>query len=572
VHAVEAGDLDYLEDADEMMLTDSIYGAEPETYAESQEGPESKYWSRARKNERHAMQKKQVLEVVRIPPGVRPVKSKYVYKRKFKKDGSLKKYKARMIALGYGQVKGVDVDNTFAPVVKGITVRLLLALAFIFSMHVHQLDVTTAFLYADIEGDVYMEPTPDYELPDGYCFRLLKALYGLRSSPRSWWKHLNKFIKTLNFKSCVLEPCLYHMVYKGEQMYLMIYVDDILIASSNLDHIKEIKELFCNKFDMTDMGELEHFLNVRVTRTKDYMQMDQTVYTEKVLEKNAAFLGPADKTKKNPLPADASDRIAKGARDAAEGVSEEDQAYLDNFPYRSLLGAVLYLSLNTRPDIAYAVGVLSRHANKPTVEVCHLMVHLMQYLRGTKEMGIRFSGRKFDMHVFTDADWAGDQITRRSTTGYVVFAAGGPITWQSKLQTTVSTSSMQSEYQAMYAGMTELVWLRGVLREIGHILSEPTPFFLDAQSAKDLAINPVYHKRSKHIEITYHWVREHVDKDGDYKTAKLMLVGTDHQSADIYTKALTGPKFVGHRVRNMGVKRMSSEGVISEHLQKKSRR
>ena len=154
----------------------------------------------------------------------------------------------------------------------------------------------------------------------------------------------------------------------------------------------------------------------------------------------------------------------------------------------------------------------------------------------------------------------------------MVFAAGGPIAWQSRLQTTVSTSSMQSEYQAMYAGMTELVWLRGVLREIGHFLSKATPFFLDAQSAKDLAINPVYHKRSKHIEITYHWVREHVDKDGEYKTAELMLVGTDHQSADIYTKALTGPKFMGHRVRNMGVKRLSSEGVISEHLQKKSRR
>jgi hypothetical protein len=361
------------------------------------------------------------------------------------------------------------------------------------------------------------------------------------------------------------------MMYKGEQMYLMIYVDDILISSSNLEHICEIKQLFCDKFEMTDMGELEHFLNVRVTRTKDYIQMDQTVYTEKVLEKNAAFLGPSDKTKKNPLPADAMDRIAKGKSDEAEGVSTEDQAYLDNFPYRSLLGAVLYLSLNTRPDIAYAVGVLARYANKPTMAECKLMIHLMQYLRGTAEMGIRFSGSKFDMHVFTDADWAGDQISRRSTTGYVVFGAGGPIAWQSKLQTTVSTSSMQSEYQAMYAGMTELVWLRGVLREIGHFLSEATPFFLDAQSAKDLAMNPVYHKRSKHIEIKYHWVREHVDPDGDYKTAELMLVGTDFQSADMYTKALTGPKFVGHRIRNMGVKRKSSHRVIEDHLQKKRR-
>jgi hypothetical protein len=197
---------------------------------------------------------------------VRPVKSRYVYKRKFKKDGSLKKYKARHIALGFGQVKRVDVHNTFAPVVKGITVRLLLASAFIFSMFVHQLDVTNAFCYADMDGDVYMEPTPDYDLPTGYCFKLLKALYGLRSSPRLWWKHLDKYIKSLHFKPCVLEPCLYHMMYKGTQMYLMIYVDDILIASTNLEHIKEVKK-FCMKFEMTDMGDLEHFLNIRVTRT-----------------------------------------------------------------------------------------------------------------------------------------------------------------------------------------------------------------------------------------------------------------------------------------------------------------
>jgi hypothetical protein len=571
VHAAEAVDEDYLRDADDFMLGANRYPAEPTTHAESLSSPECKYWRRARRNERHALEKKGVLAVVRRPKGVRPVKSRYVYRRKFNKDGSLKKYKARHIALGFGQVKGVDVHNTFAPVVKGITVRLLLALAFMLSMFVHQLDVTNAFCYADMDGDVYMEPTPDYDLPIGYCFKLLKALYGLRSSPRLWWKHLDKYIKSLHFKPCVLEPCLYHMMYKGTQMYLMIYVDDILIASTNLEHIKEVKKKFCMKFEMTDMGELEHFLNIRVTRTDKYLQMDQAVYAQKVLETHAEHIGGnPKKTRKHPMPDNAMDKIKEEA-DAAADISEEDQNWLDNFPYRALLGAILYLSLNTRPDIAYAVGVLARFASKPTLVTCGLMIYCMQYIRGTVERGIRFSGSMFDMHIFTDADWAGDQLSRRSTTGYVVFGVGGPIAWQSKLQTTVSTSSMQSEYQAMYAGMIEIVWLRGVLGEIGLFLNKATPFFIDAQSARDLAINPVFHKRSKHIAIKYHWIREHVDPDGEFKTATLVLVGTDYQSADIYTKALVGLKFELHRDTNMGVKRYASDTVMKEHCQKKRR-
>ena len=166
---------------------------------------------------------------------------------------------------------------------------------------------------------------------------------------------------------------------------------------------------------------------------------------------------------------------------------------------------------------------------------------------------------------------AGDVLTRRSTTGYVVFAAGGPITWQSKLQTTVSTSSMQAEYQAIYAGMQELVWLRGVMAELGLPFDEPTPFFLDSQSAEDLALNPVYHKRSKHIEIKYHWVREHVDPEGELRTATLIHVRTGDQSADLYTKALTGPTFKEHRERNLGERRKASTEVTEDNKRKRRR-
>ena len=147
--------------------------------------------------------------------------------------------------------------------------------------------------------------------------------------------------------------------------------------------------------------------------------MDQSVYLQKILDKFSEFLGPKEKTRKHPLPDTAVNKLAQQDRD----LSSDDQLYLENFPYRSLIGAVLYLSMNTRADISYAVGVLARYANKPSIAACKMVVHLMQYLRGTVDKGIIFSGNEFDMHIFTDSDWAGDLLTRRSTTGYVVFAA-----------------------------------------------------------------------------------------------------------------------------------------------------
>ena len=168
----------------------------------------------------------------------------------------------------------------------------------------------------------------------------------------------------------------------------------------------------------------------------------------------------------------------------------------------------------------------------------------IQYVRGTVSCGIRFSGSMFDLFVFTDANWAGIVLTRRSTTGNVEFAASGPLAWQSTLPTTEATSRVQSEYQAMYADMQEVVWLRMVLAEFDLWLSKPTPFFLVRQSVENLALNPAYYKRSKHIEIKYHWVREHAHQDGEFRT--------NEQAADIFTKAFTGTAFDMHQRRMCG--------------------
>ena len=538
IHLMEFNELEInsiieQEAADELM--------EPLTHAEALASDQADEWSKARAAEKRAIDARGTLEVVSTPAGVCPIGCRYVYRIKRDELGMIKKFKARLVVLGCQQKKE-EKEQNYAPVVKGVTIRLVIAIAFIFGMYIHQLDVGSAFCYGDVKGDIYMRAPPDLDLGPGKCFKLKKSLYGLRQSPRQWNKMLDKFIKGLHFKSCITDLCLYYRWRDGKLHLILVYVDDIIIASADLQYIADIKSAFTARFDMTDCGELKHYLNVHITRTRAYIAMDQTAFCEKVFEKFGRWMGPANKTRRYPLPGDASDKLFQGR---SEELSGDQVEYVRTFPYKQIVGAVLYLAMHTRPDIAYAVGVLARHASNPSYAACLLAVHLLQYLRGTHTLGIRFSAQSFDMHAFSDADWASDKLTRKSTTGYVVIAAGGPIAWQSKIQTTVATSSMESEYMAMYAAIQELVWLRGVLKEIGLPCMAPIPLFIDSQSAQDLAMNPVAHQRSKHIDIKYHWIREHVGEDG-FGTADCFHVKSDQESADIFTKSLTGIPFETH--------------------------
>eukprot|EP00602_Paraphysomonas_sp_CaronLab_P001187 CAMPEP_0185020694 /NCGR_PEP_ID=MMETSP1103-20130426/3325_1 /TAXON_ID=36769 /ORGANISM="Paraphysomonas bandaiensis, Strain Caron Lab Isolate" /LENGTH=1580 /DNA_ID=CAMNT_0027551749 /DNA_START=34 /DNA_END=4776 /DNA_ORIENTATION=- len=540
--------------------TENKHVHEPNSFLEAERSPQADEWRTARRIEKKALLRRGVLKIVRRPSGVKLIRCKYVHKLKRDILGNIQKYKARLVALGNLQEKTEEEPSTFAPVVKGITIRLVIAIAFMFHMHVHQLDVSSAFCYANLDEDVYMYPPPDEELSNGWCFKLIKALYGLRASPRQWNRHIDKFIKSMQFRSCVLDTCLYYRWHQGKLTLLLLYVDDIIIASVDFEFLVFVKNKFCQTFEMRDMGECQSFLNIRITRGEDWFKLDQSKYAEKVIQKFNHVMGNSRKNKEAPLPSNAQELLA-----AERELTSEQEEWVSKFPYRSIIGAILYLALHTRPDLAYAIGLLSRYSSNPTYASCRLAIHLLKYLRGTTSKGIKFSGSKFDLHVFSDADWAGDILTRRSTTGYIVFLCAGAIAWQSKLQTTVVTSSMESEYMAEYAAMQELVWLRGVLRELGLALTKPTPFFMDSKSAKDLSENPVYHKRSKHIQIKYHWVREHVN--GRFPTARLIHVSTKDMAADIFTKALSTKLFKLHEETITGEKRSISNEV--EKNQKK---
>jgi hypothetical protein len=500
----------------------------PESYKQAVLDPE---WRKSMVSEIKALRNRGCWRVVPTPRGVRLIKSKYVYKLKKDWRGKVTKRKSRLVCQGFLQQQGVDFNETYAPVAKGTTFRLMLAMTKAFNLHLHQLDVDSAFPYADLEEDVYLTPPSGMEVREGYCLKLEKSLYGLKQAPRNWNKNIVEHIKSLGFKQCVQDNCLF-VKRIGSEMYLIsLYVDDILIAGSKMDEVDRIKRKFTEHYEMKDLGELNYYLGMKITRSEESIKLDQSGYTREILDKYSHLLrGKEGKIVNTPM-----ERDLKLRKSEVRTMSKDQQAYVAEFPYQNIVGALLYLALNTRPDISYAVGVLARFNTNPIFRACKALIRLLLYLRSTPNIGLTFTGTELDLFAYSDADWAGDLDSRRSTTGYVVYAAGGPIAWQSKLQTTVAVSTMEAEYMAAFGAIQELIWLKGVLNEIGISMVDPITLHMDAKSAIALAKNPMYHKRSKHIDIKYHWLREHTYEDG---TIHLEHCITEDMVADIMTKAL----------------------------------
>jgi hypothetical protein len=313
-------------------------------------------------------------------------------------------------------------------------------------------------------------------------------------------------------------------------MLLVLYVDDIVIAGSDLDEVERVKADFKRRFEMKDLGELRHYLGMTIERNgREYIKVHQADYASTLVKRYRRYLKAGTRHRAT-VPMTRDLKLTREEKRTAK-----QQEYVDAFPYQELLGSLLYLAVNTRPDIAFAVNACARFSNSPTYATCRTLVRILDYVSNTCTVGIVYRGADFDIHGFCDSDWAGDIDTRRSTTGYLTFMAGGPIAWQSRLQTTVATSSMEAEYMAAYALIQEICWLRGVLSELGFNTDEPTKVYMDSKSAIDLANNPVHHKRSKHIAIKYHWIRQMVNRH----LVQLIHVSSEMQLADMLTKALT---------------------------------
>ena len=502
---------------------------EPTTHREATSSQDSAKWSEAMGRELDSLKNNNVWDLTTLPAGKKAIGSKCVYKVKTNSDGSIERYKARLVAKGFNQKFGSDYDETFCPVVRLESLRNLIALSAKHKLQLHHVDVHTAFLNGTLQEEVYMEQPVGYvrKGEEHLVCRLKKSIYGLKQASRCWNSVLDSHLRAIGFTQSKSDPCIY-MSGKDDKFFIAVYVDDMILAGSKEDEMKKVKEQLLLKFDIKDLGKLRYFLGMSVIQNdeKATTWMGQPTYIEKLLTKMGMNNCNPVKT-----PMNSGDHLVK----ANENAESRDQQ-----GYQSLIGSLLYLATCTRPDIAFAVGVLARFCSKPDQSHWTAAKRVLRYLKGTSNYGIIFRGDVSSVPIgYSDADWAGDIEGRKSTSGYVFCIAGGPVSWRSKKQDTVALSTAEVEYVALSSAAQECIWIKRLNSEFGNMSDGPAVIMEDNQSCIAIAKNPQHHGRSKHIDIKHHFIRELVGN----KTIELRYCPIKEMAADFLTKALVREQF-----------------------------
>nr|CAN70115.1 hypothetical protein VITISV_020105 [Vitis vinifera] len=446
---------------------------------------------------------------------------------KYKADGNVDRYKARLVAKGFTQSYGIDYQETFAPVAKLNTVRVLLSLAANLDWSLHQLDVKNAFLNGDLEEEVYMDIPAGLETTSNFnkVCRLRKSLYGLKQSPRAWFERFTKVVKRYGFVQCQSDHTLFVKHFpEGKLAIIIVYVDDIILTGDHEEKIDLLKKLLTKEFEIKDLGNLKYFLGMEIARSKKGIAVSQRKYVLDLLNETG-MLGckPAETPMGSTVKLEESDGSAP----------------VDKGRYQRLVGKLIYLS-HTRPDIGFSVSVVSQFMNNPTKKHMTAVIRILRYLKMTPGKGLFFQRTtKKEIEIFSDADWAGSVTDRRSTSGYCSFVWGNLVTWRSKKQSVVARSSAEAEFRAMAQGICEGIWLNRLLEELRVPLKHPMVLYCDNQAAISIAKNPVHHDRTKHVEIDRHFIKEKIE-EGVFKVS---YTPTNCQTADILTKALTRVNF-----------------------------
>ncbi|XP_022032461.1 uncharacterized mitochondrial protein AtMg00810-like [Helianthus annuus] len=401
----------------------------------------------------NALIKNKTWVLVPRQPHMHVLRSMWLFRHKFRSDGTLERYKARLVCDGSNQQIGVDCGETFSPVVKPTTIRTVLSLALSQSWPIHQLDVTSAFLHGNLNETVYMYQPVGFrhrQYPDHVCL-LKKSLYGLKQAPRAWYQRFTDFVLSLGFQQSKCDNSLFTYCHNGTSAYLLIYVDDIILTTSTDSLHVNLMSRLSNEFAMKDLGPLSHFLGIHVQRQGNRMFLSQQVYTKEIIDRAGM-----SSCKPVATPVDTKPKLGSNA-----GVDFDDPTL-----YRSLAGALQYLTF-TRPDICYAVQQVCMYMHAPKVDHWNALKRIIRYLQGTSSHGLTIgTSADFSLRAYTDADWAGCPDTRRSTSGYCVYLGSNIISWSSKRQSVISRSSAEVEYRGVANVVAELCWLRNLLLEL----------------------------------------------------------------------------------------------------------
>ncbi|GMJ01569.1 hypothetical protein HRI_003826100 [Hibiscus trionum] len=467
--------------------------SEPRTYKEAMHDDN---WIKAMQQEIAALESNGTWKIVDLPPGQKPIGCKWVYKIKYNADGTIERYKARLVAKGYNQQEGIDYQETFSPVTKQVTVRTIIALASMNNWPLYQMDVFNAFLQGDLYEEVYMS------MPEGFCnqggnrvCRLQKSLYGLKQASRQWNLKLTEALVAGGYTQSLHGYSMFTKRNGNKLVILLVYVDDLLITGSDQEMMDDLKDVLNQNFKMKDLGQLKYFLGIEVLRSKEGIILNQRKYAIELIADSG--LGNA-KVASTPLE----------LNEKQVSVAAEEDYLEDVGSYQRLIGRLLYLT-NTRPDIAFAIQHLSQFMHKPKKVHYNAALRVVRYVKKNPGLGILLPAAGLPhLTAYCDADWAACPLTRKSVTRYYIKLGESLVCWKSKKQNTVSRSSAEAEYRGMASTTTEVVWLRGLLLELGFEQTEPTIVYSDSQAALQIAANPVFHERTKHIEIDCHFIRE----------------------------------------------------------------
>ncbi|KAE8679209.1 Retrovirus-related Pol polyprotein from transposon TNT 1-94 [Hibiscus syriacus] len=506
---------------------------EPLIYQEAINSSDASLWMMAMQEEIEALHKNNTWDLVPLLQGRKPIGNKWVFKIKRNGDDQVERYRARLVVKGYAQKEGIDFNEIFSPVVLLTTVRVVLAMCATLNLHLEQLDVKTAFLHGNLEEEIYMLQPEGFEEDEkkNLVCRLNKSLYGLKQAPRCWYKRFDSFIMCLGYNR-LTDPCAYFKR-SGDNDFviLLLYVDDMLVAGPNKDHIEELKAQLAREFEMKDLGSANKILGMQIHRDRSNRKiwLSQKKYLKKILSR---FNMQDCKPISTPL------SINFKLSSSMSPSNKEERMEMSRVPYASAVGSLMFAMICTRPDIAQAVGVVSRYMANPGKEHWNTVKRILRYIKGISNVALCYEGSNLLINGYVDSDYAGDLDKSKSTTGYVFKVAGGAVSWISKLQSIVATSTIEAEYVAATQASKEAIWLKMLLEELGHN-QEYVSLFCDSQSAFHLARNPTFHSRIKHIRVQYHFIREKVEEG----TVDMQKIHTKDNIADFMTKAINANKF-----------------------------
>lgn len=492
---------------------------DPKSYKDATNRTDSHEWIKAMTEELDSLKETESYELTDLPPNKTAIGCKWVFKRKIEKGST--RYKARLVAQGFSQKYGEDYDEVFAPVARSPTIRLLLSMAGKRNLIIKQFDVKTAFLNGDLEEEIYMRQPTGFKTGDK-VFRLRKSLYGLKQAARSWNTKLDKSLVKVGFKQSEADDCLYIKHVGKERIFIVCHVDDMIFAATNHKLIDQTFNQLSEDFALKDLGHVQEFLGVEIYKSRNGYSINQSKYISKI----AAELNVANaKPQKYPI-------------DPGYYALKSDELLPSNNEFRKIIGMLLYISTNTRPDIAASVCILAQRVEKPRSIDLSEALRIVKYLNGTKEHRLNLNCANKPQHLlaYSDANFAECKIEMKSNSGLICFVNGGPIVWRCRKQTNVALSTTEAEYYAITEAAKEVLWLQTLLNDFEAKVDDPTIILNDNQSTIAMLTNGDFMQRTKYIGVKYHFIRDWIRKG----VIDVRYCPTEHNIADLLTKPLPG--------------------------------